>query len=142
LSGSNSEETILTSSVVRYRKSTGDARVISMADALSVPDGGFSVDPRTGATVRGGYAVAVFPERERQFAGPVSADEVSAYVFANADVLTKGGVVVGGWRNPDDGVAYLDVSRVVPTRAEAATLAREHNQVAYFDFASGVSVPI
>lgn len=132
----------MTASVVRYSKSTGDALVVRMADALSVPDGGFSVDSLTGKDVTGGYAVAIHPDREHQIAGRVDASEISAYVFEHADLLGKGGVVVGGWRNPDDGVAYLDVSRVVSTRVEAERLARQHNQLAYWDFAAGRSVSL
>lgn len=132
----------MTSTVVRYSKGTGDALVISLADALSVPDGGFSVNPLTGSEVISGYAVAVHPDREQCIAGRVSPAEVSAYVFANADLLARHGVVLSGWRNPDDGVAYLDVSRVVRSRAEAVRLAHGHNQLVYWDFTAGVSVPV
>lgn len=131
----------MTSALV-HTTSTPAALVIRMADALSVPDGGFSVDPRTGGDVRTGYAVAVFPERERQIGGRVNPADVLAYVLDNADKLAGNGVVVGGWRNPDDGLAYLDISRTVGTREEAAELARDHNQLAYFDFSAGASVSV
>lgn len=132
----------MTSTVLRHKASTAEARSVALADALSVPDGGFSVEAFRGRDIRSGYAVAVHPDREQQISGPVRAEDVKAYVFANADVLAKAGAVFGGWRNPSDGVAYLDVTRVVATRAQAEALARKHNQLAYYDFAAGVSVPV
>jgi hypothetical protein len=129
-------------SVVRRSTATPEARVTRMADALSVADGGFSIDARTGVDVRGGFAVAVRPECERRFTGRVYPGDVKAYVFEYAKALRVEGVVFGGWRDPRDGVAYLDVSRVVGTRAEAVALAKRHGQVAYFDFAAGRSVPV
>jgi len=43
------------------------ARITAMADALSVPDGGFSVNPSDGSDVRTGYAVAVHPGTRTRF---------------------------------------------------------------------------
>lgn len=129
-------------STITYTTTSADALVTRMASALDRLDGGYSVNPRTGGDVAEGFAVAVYPEREQQYAQTVSPDEVSAYVFANADLLAQPGHVAGGWRDPADGVAYLDVSRVVSTREAAEALGRKHNQLAYFDFAAGQSVPI
>jgi hypothetical protein len=125
-----------------YTTTTGDALVTRMAVALDALDGGYSINPRNGRDVAEGFAVAVYPEREQQYAQTVTPDEVSAFVFANADLLAQPGHVAGGWRDPSDGVAYLDVSRVVSTREAAEALGRRHNQLAYFDFAAGQSVPI
>jgi hypothetical protein len=128
---------------VAFRTCTvGESLSTRLADALSVADGGFSVDPRTGFPVSEGFSVAIHPEREQQLTGRVRFADVKAYAFRNADLFAKRGVVYGGWRDPQTGVAFLDVSTVVATRAEAVSLARKHNQLAYFDFTAGRSVSV
>lgn len=129
-------------SAVCYSTSTELALTVRMADALSVPDGGFSVDPRTGGDVAQGFAVAVYADRERQIMGRVTRDDITSYVFGNADLLAGNGLVVGGWRDPSSGIAYLDISRVVESRELAVALAKAHGQVAYFDFRSARSVSV
>lgn len=112
-------------------------------DALCVPDGGFSIDLTTGENVSAGYAVAIHPDRERVI--PVDrltmADLVS-YALENLDLLAEPGHVFGAWHDPESGKVYLDVSTVRADRAEALALAREHNQLAVFDFATLSSVDV
>lgn len=128
---------------VAYRTSTaGESLLTRMVKALTDPDGGFSVDPRTGFKVSEGFSVAIYPEREQQLTGRVRIADVKSYAFRNADLFAKRGLVYGGWRDPETGVVYLDVSTVVATRAEAVSLARKHNQLRYFDFAAGRSVAV
>src|SRR6266567_8810123 len=86
------------------------AKLAAMADALSVPDGGFSVDPRTGADVTHGYAVSVHPECGRVFLGDVTADDLFVYLVEMADTVSLPGRVWGGWRDPATDQAYLAVS--------------------------------
>ncbi|WP_285500664.1 hypothetical protein [Actinokineospora sp. NBRC 105648] len=117
-------------------------RLLSLSDALSVPDGGFSIDPRTGADLRIGYAVAIHPEHERIFTNRVTAGDLIEYVADVADTLARPGRVLGGWRDPDSGSVYLDVSAVVSTLAEAWSLAVRYNQLAVFDLASMMSVQV
>ncbi|USX51234.1 hypothetical protein [Lentzea sp. HUAS12] len=117
-------------------------RLSVLAEALSVPDGGFTVDPVTGADVSGGYAVSIHPEREQVFDRPVTGDDLAAYVGAAARVLARQGRVLGGWHDPESGRVHLDVSVVVPDLANAFSLGRCAGQLAVYDFASGKSVPI
>lgn len=117
-------------------------KLLAMIDALSVPDGGFSVDPVTGADVRSGYAAAVHTECERVLDHPVAVGDLIAYVARYADVLTLPGSVLGGWRDPETGKVYLDVSVVVSDYSIAVALAREAGQLAIFDFAAMESVRI
>lgn len=117
-------------------------RLLSMADALTVPDGGFSVDPCTGADVRDGYAVAIHPEHERILTHPVTPGDLIEYVAHVADSLTMPGRILGGWRDPISGSVYLDVSVVTSTLAGALSLAIRHNQLAVFDLAAMASVPV
>jgi hypothetical protein len=115
------------------------AKIIAMADAVSVRDGGFSVDPRTGDDVTGGYAVAVHPECEEIFA-QVTPVGVWGYMERHAETLALPGRVMGGWCDPSDGRVYLDVSILVEDRDEAIKLAVDHDQLAIFDFAAGESI--
>lgn len=118
-------------------------KIVSMADALSVPDGGFTVDPRSGEDVTSGYAVAVHPDLCVIHTGDVEAGDILAYMISYAaDILARPGRVVGGWRDPDSGMAYLDVSTVVPDLDEAMSLAREHRQLAIFDLAQMISISV
>jgi hypothetical protein len=117
-------------------------RLLSMADALTVPDGGFSVDPRTGADVRDGYAVAIHHEHECVVTHPVTAGDLIEYVADVADTLTMPGRILGGWRDPNSGAVYLDVSVVTPTLADALALAVRHDQLAVFDLAAMSSIPV
>lgn len=118
------------------------ARISAMADALSVPDGGFSVKPDDGSDVRTGYAVAVHPEHERVFDGPVTSSDLHEYIAQAKDALSLPGRVLGGWRDPATGRVYLDVSVVTADLSEAMTLARETAQLAIFDFSAMESIPV
>jgi hypothetical protein len=118
------------------------AVLIHLADALSVPDGGFSVAVASWSDVRAGFAVSAIPECEQQLAGPVTHEDIEHYVSDHAAMLARHDVVLGGWRSPDNGLAYLDVSIVVRSRRQALALAREHDQLAIWDFAHSQSVPI
>jgi hypothetical protein len=104
-----------------------------------VPDGGFTVDPRTGADVTGGYAVSVHPA-EGTVLATVTPGDLITYVVSHADALALPGSVFGGWKDPADGRVYLDVSTLVTDRSEALTLARVNDQLAVFDFSTGQSV--
>jgi hypothetical protein len=118
------------------------ARISAMADALSVPDGGFSVDPSDGSDVRTGYAVAVHPEHEHVFDGRVTSNDLHEYIARTKDALTLPDRVLGGWRDPGTGRVYLDVSIVIGDFSEAMTLARKSAQVAIFDFFAMASIPV
>src|SRR5438445_10999931 len=117
-------------------------KLAAMADALSVPDGGFSVDPHTGADVNRGYAVSIHPECERVLDEAVTADDLFVYLVEMVDTVSLPGRVWGGWRDPATGKAYLDVSAVVNSQSAALDLARAHQQLAIFDFAACASIPV
>jgi hypothetical protein len=118
------------------------ARISAMADALSVPDGGFSVDPSNGSDVRTGYAVAVHPEHEHIFDGPVTSNDLHEYIARAKDALMLPGRILGGWHEPGTGRVYLDISVVTADLSEAMTLARATAQKAIFDFSAMASVPV
>ena len=132
----------MTTSTMRKTVTSEEARLRTLAAKLDRPDGGFSIRPLTGESVTGGYVVAVAPECEQQITGRVTPEDVRAYAYTHAATLIRTGAVLSGWRDPSTGVAYLDVSRVVGTREEAARLAVAHNQLAYFDLHTGQSVDV
>ena len=118
------------------------AVLVHLVDALSVPDGGFSVTVKNWMDARAGFAVSVAPECEQQLSGSVTHEDIERYVSDHAAMLAHSDVLLGGWRNPDDGLAYLDVSIIVRSRRQALALARKHDQLAIWDFAHNRSVPI
>jgi hypothetical protein len=67
--------------------------------------------------------------------------DVLEFLLRQADTLALPGRVFGGWRDPFDGRIYLDVSILVEDREQALALAREHDQLAVFDFWTGESIP-
>lgn len=119
-----------------------DLKFEALADALTVPDHGFSVRLDNGISVTGGYAVAVHPECERIFVGPVTAEDLCYYVSDHADTLALPGRVFGGWRDPASGAAFLDISVITRDLCDALRLARRCDQRAVFDFAALTSTPV
>ena len=118
------------------------ARINAIADALSVPDGGFSVDPNDGSDVRCGYAVAVHPDRERVYERRVTSGDIHQYISQSGDALSLPGRVLGGWCDPATGRVYLDVSVVTADLSEAMELAVQAGQLAIFDFSAMASIPV
>lgn len=120
------------------------ARLAAMAAALSVPDGGFTVDPDTSTDARTGYAVSIYPACERVYLRRVTADDLADYLTLTPAffALMRPGRVFGGWRDPDTGRIHLDVSAVLPTVDAAFDLGRRAGQLAVFDLAAGHSIPI
>lgn len=117
-----------------------DPKLSALADALTVPDGGFSIVVGTGEYVTSGYAVSIYPERERIIIGCVTGEDLADYLREHADALTLPGRVFGGWRDPASGAAFLDVSVTTRDLTTALTLARSHGQLAVFDFAALTSI--
>ena len=114
----------------------------SLAAALERPDGGFTIDS-VGLSVDTGYAVSVRPDLTRVFRmPPVTWGQVMDYGRSVASVWQEPGSVLGGWHDPATGYVHLDVTRVVDTALSAFTLACAFGQLAFFDLARGVSVPI
>lgn len=111
--------------------------------AIEKADGGFTYNPVTGEQPTTGFALSIHPEREQKIDGS-KADVVALaeYAAKNWDLLSQPQNYMGGWHSPDDGQVYLDVSTVVQTAEEAERLAREANQLAYFDLVKGQSIKL
>lgn len=129
-----------TESGAKADKHTNFAEALAQA---SVPDGGFTIDPRTGAAESSGFFVSVHPEHE--VAVPVESMDSTAllaYVHQKREVLEKEGNYCGGWHDPETGIVSLDVSSKAESAEEARRLAAAHDQVAFFDAQTFDSVEV
>jgi hypothetical protein len=107
------------------------------------PDGGFTIDPRTGAAEAAGFFVSVHPELEQ--AVPVQElrpKDLQRYVNERHEVLREEGNYFGAWHDPETGVVSLDVSSKTEAAEAARVLAAEHAQVAFFDAQTFESVEV
>jgi hypothetical protein len=105
----------------------------AMVSALSVPDGGFSVDPRSGSYVRTGYAVAAHPQHSRILDGHLSGAQIHDFIVVAKHALAVPGRILGGWRDPETDRIHLDISIVTAQREHAMAIARATQQLAIFD---------
>jgi len=111
-----------------------------LAMALTEPDGGFSIDLKTGEHITAGYAVSIEGhERVLEFATSL---DLFDYILDNFDALHQDHRVFGGWHDPESGLVYLDVSEVYPDFDTAMMLAVERKQEAIFDLIAGESIPV
>jgi GNAT superfamily N-acetyltransferase len=109
--------------------------VARAVDEAKKPDGGFTLhSDMTPDHPDKGFAVALAPYEQRVPANDFTPKDLQSFVARHRALLERDpSLRVGGWHNPEDGLVYLDLSRVVPTREEAMTLAREHGQLSVFD---------
>jgi len=69
--------------------------------------------------------------------------DIARYIKSKADILISGlseNKFLGAWL--DNGLLYLDVSILVDTEIEAIQLAKENNQLAYFNNSTKESIYI
>lgn len=122
---------------------SGSHSMQEMLDRVLQPDGGFTYQPTTKDSPTEGFAVSIYPDRS--FAKPakdLKMEDLTAYVIKNQDVFSKADHYIGAWHDPNTGIAYLDVSVVKHSAAEARSLGSTHDQLAYFDLKEGKSVEI
>lgn len=132
----------------RFASASGGYIRADVSSSMRKPDGGFTLKPDTNELVTSGYSVSPYPERSRKLpkvARMTDAEvntEIKSYMVANRDLLSKPEHMLGGWHDPQTGDAWLDVSIVVDSPAEAVKVGLEHDQIAYFDFQTFESVDI
>ncbi len=103
--------------------------------------GGFTYDPRGGSGVARGYALSLYPEREKVFAAAdVTPAKLEKYIGDNMDLLSKEDHYVGGWLDVKSGKVYMDISVVMSDPSKAMAMAREQGELAYYDLEKGESV--
>lgn len=113
-----------------------------LSDALSVPNGTFTLDPCTGTEPKCGYTVAVSPDAERYYTHRITHEDISAFLCEHESDVLRPGTLVSGWRHGDSGVVYLYLTRVVSSRTEAAHQARKHGNAVFTSLASGTAVRV
>lgn len=119
------------------------AAVGTLFSRLSKPDGGFTYSAKTNSEPTDGFAVSPYPEHSfAKKATDMTSDDVMDYILSKADILKKPGHHVGGWHDPETGMAFMDISVVVKTPKEAHALSKKHDQIAYFDIKKGASVTV
>lgn len=97
-------------------------------------EGGFTYHVTSGSSPTSGYVLSIHKDRERVLdIEALTPTDLVNYVAGNQDLLGKSDHYLGAWHNTDDGKVYLDVAVVTDNKPEADRLAREHNQLAYFD---------
>lgn len=117
--------------------------VHDLRDRVRVPDGGFTVDPRTGREITDGYAVSVHEERSKDVPEPdLTPADLETYVDNNDDLFADQHNEFGGWNDPRTNRVWLDVSTVVDDERTAVALGRAHDQIAVFDLGHGKEIPI
>lgn len=120
-----------------------DAEGSNLVEQLTKPDGGFSYNVLTHRSPTTGLILSPFEVRQQTIpVGQVRASDLYQYVRKNWDLLQQPGNHFGGWHNPEDGLVYLDVSVIVDSHAEAERVAREHDQIAYFNLATKETVKL
>ncbi len=107
-------------------------------------EGGFTHDFTRGMTPTVGFMVSL-PGHERKIRmdGKTPRDLAAAirdYARERRELLRQPGNYAGGWVNPDNGILYLDVSRVETNVAAARATAIANQQEAFFDKQCGDEV--
>ena len=114
-----------------------ESTVISELMKRMAEKGGFTYQPKLKTTPTVGYAVSPFPGSEKVINyKEFTRKDVLDYLRVNRDKFADTGIHVGCWHDKETGKVYLDISRVVATREEAETLARQHGQEAYYDLSA------
>ena len=125
---------------------TGSAKLDhmqAMMKRIAEPDGGFTYQPVSDKEPKAGFALSVYPDRS--FAKPVNElkfADLAKYAKANKDLFAKGDHYISAWHDPQSHQVFFDVSIVSDDDKQAAKLALEHDQIAYFDLAKGKSVTV
>lgn len=86
-----------------------------------------------------GYAFS--PEKETEaVVDTLTPAALQFYVYEHRDRLALPNRYLGIWKNPVDGLTYIDVSTVEQDRARAFERARKAQQLAVYDIVAGESI--
>jgi hypothetical protein len=102
--------------------------------------GGFTLDPRSGRTVRRGVSVCLDPDLSISFTRSAWRDDrIGDWLAIRAGSFTRERRFLGGWLDHRNGRVWLDVVRVLPgpARPLAVALARRRGQHCVYDLGRG-----
>jgi adenylylsulfate kinase-like enzyme len=120
-----------------------ESKLKDLYSRISKPDGGFTYQPVSDSEPSSGFALSIYPSRS--FAKDVkelSFDDLVSYAIRNRDLFEKSDHFLGAWHDPETGKVFLDISVVTNDVDKAEQLARQHDQIAYFDLGTGKSVTV
>ncbi|HEX9052187.1 MAG TPA: hypothetical protein VF841_16785 [Anaeromyxobacter sp.] len=104
--------------------------------------GGFTWDPARNQAVTHGYALSTRPDLG-EIRPEIGAGSLKRYINQRERTFMHDPqAVAGGWRNPETGKWELDVSKVVPDRADALRQAAAAHQKAIYDLQSHETIPV
>ncbi len=101
--------------------------------------GGFTYDLAHEDSPKEGYSVSIHPEAEKIIPKLADVNEgtIRDYLKATKNTFkTDPQAMAGGWVD-EHGKVFLDVVRVVPTKREAAHLAKDNNQEGFYGLKEG-----
>ena len=120
-----------------------DDHITELLQRVAEPDGGFTYQPFSDLEPTEGFALSIHPERSfATDASRLKFNDLVKYVMKNRDLLSDKENFLGAWHDPDSHKVFLDISRVVKDRSRATHLARQHDQIAYFDLKTKQSVTV
>lgn len=122
------------------RRHARSGRSLEQLVAEAEQKGGFTYGVGTGEQPTRGFAFSASPENEAQLPA-LTAKALEDYIRAHRAALNEPNAYLGAWRSPE-GRWYLDVSRVLPDRAEAEALARAAKQRSIYDLSLGETLDL
>ncbi len=97
--------------------------------------GGFTYQPLLREVPTRGYSVSIFPELERAIRREdLTPAHIDRFKERHAELLrAHPGAHLGGWFDQENGIIYLDIAVIVPSRLQAYKLAIRHGQEGFYD---------
>lgn len=97
-----------------------------------IEQGGFTYQPIHDISPTDGYMVSPYSDREKVISTSILSDkDIAEYIVNNRDLLQKSDHFLGGWIYEEN--CYLDISIRLKNKSDANRIARENNQIAFFD---------
>jgi hypothetical protein len=128
---------------LRLMESSTSVSLEKIVDDLN-ETGGFTYDIRGREIKQAGFAVSIFGfEKQFDIAKMTDRDKrlvILDYYLTHKDVLNQPDNNLGAWVNPENGMLYLDVTKVFFDIKKARQFAIEEKQEAFFDFQTMDSV--
>jgi len=136
--------------ISRRAKAEDDERKIvpredirELFERVAAPDGGFTYQPVSDKSPKGGYVVSPYPNASKAFdLSDFRPGDLMGYYAKHRDTFRNPGHFLGAWHDKESGKVFLDISVVKKTRGEASRVALAKDQIAYFDLAAMKSVTV
>lgn len=112
-------------------QAAGPEQLNSLVEFIRNKPEGFTVKI-DGKVPTKGFAVSPNKSTE-MIVEKVTPENLSEFISKNIDQLSQDGYHLGDWFSGDDGMFYLDVSRVMDSLDEAIDMAVRNDQIAVFD---------